>query len=81
MGFRGKSSSLAQLAFVVAPSFILFGYNQAGVGGLLSLSDWSMYSSQHDENVTEVYGTITYSYISGLTMTANRVDSENLPTD
>lgn len=38
MGFRGHALSLAQLGFVVAPSFILFGYNQAGIGGLLSVS-------------------------------------------
>lgn len=40
MGLRGHALSLAQLFLVVAPSFILFGYNQAGVGGLLSLHDW-----------------------------------------
>lgn len=35
--FRGHSLSVAQIALIVAPSFILFGYNQAGVGGLLSV--------------------------------------------
>ncbi|CZT04534.1 related to sugar transporter [Rhynchosporium agropyri] len=40
MTLRGSKLSVAQLALVVAPSFILFGYNQAGVGGLLSLPDW-----------------------------------------
>jgi hypothetical protein len=34
----GHKLSVAQIALVVAPSFILFGYNQAGVGGLLSVS-------------------------------------------
>ncbi|RKF78695.1 Sugar transporter STL1 [Golovinomyces cichoracearum] len=38
---RGRYLSLAQIAFVVAPSFILFGYNQAGIGGLLSLPSWT----------------------------------------
>ncbi|TVY68798.1 Sugar transporter STL1 [Lachnellula suecica] len=38
---RGHRLALAQLALIVAPSFILFGYNQAGVGGLLSLPDWT----------------------------------------
>lgn len=36
-GLRGHNLSLAQLILIVAPSFILFGYNQAGVGGLLSV--------------------------------------------
>lgn len=40
MGLRGHNLSLAQLFLIVAPSFILFGYNQAGVGGLISLKDW-----------------------------------------
>ncbi|KAF8858610.1 general substrate transporter [Acephala macrosclerotiorum] len=39
--FRGHRLSVAQIALIVAPSFILFGYNQAGVGGLLSLPDWT----------------------------------------
>lgn len=38
MPLRGHKLSVAQLALVVAPSFVLFGYNQAGVGGLLSVS-------------------------------------------
>ncbi|RDW57360.1 hypothetical protein BP5796_12810 [Coleophoma crateriformis] len=40
-GLTGHNLSLAQLILIVAPSFILFGYNQAGVGGLLSLTDWT----------------------------------------
>ncbi|KUJ19652.1 general substrate transporter [Mollisia scopiformis] len=39
--FRGHRLSVAQIALIAAPSFILFGYNQAGVGGLLSLPDWT----------------------------------------
>jgi MFS family permease len=39
-GMTGKALSMLQLALIVAPSFILFGYNQAGVGGLLTESDW-----------------------------------------
>lgn len=35
---RGHKLSVAQIALIVAPSFVLFGYNQAGVGGLLSVS-------------------------------------------
>lgn len=38
---RGHSLSVAQIALIVAPSFVLFGYNQAGIGGLLSLPAWT----------------------------------------
>ena len=41
MGFSGKTLQTAQLLLVVLPSFVLFGYNQSGVGGLLSLPDWN----------------------------------------
>lgn len=40
IGKTGSALTVFQLALIVAPSFILFGYNQAGVGGLLTLSDW-----------------------------------------
>jgi MFS family permease len=39
-GLTGKALSVAQIAFVVAPSFILFGYNQSGLGPLLSEEAW-----------------------------------------
>ncbi|KAK9774539.1 putative General substrate transporter [Seiridium cardinale] len=39
-GVTGRSLTILQLGLIVAPSFILFGYNQAGVGGLLTESDW-----------------------------------------
>ena len=41
MGLQGGSLRLAQLLLVVLPAFVLFGYNQSGVGGLLSLRDWN----------------------------------------
>ncbi|RAH65336.1 sugar transporter [Aspergillus aculeatinus CBS 121060] len=34
-----KSLQLAQRIFVIAPAFILYGYNQAGLSALLTLSD------------------------------------------
>ena len=40
MGFTGKTLETAMLMLVVLPSFILFGYNQSGVGGLLSIESW-----------------------------------------
>ncbi|ETS74695.1 hypothetical protein PFICI_13179 [Pestalotiopsis fici W106-1] len=39
-GATGSALAKLQLALIVAPSFILFGYNQAGIGGLLSEEDW-----------------------------------------
>ncbi|KAF2644448.1 general substrate transporter [Massarina eburnea CBS 473.64] len=41
MGLTGKTLQMTQLLLVVMPAFVLFGYNQSGVGGLLSLSDWN----------------------------------------
>ena len=41
LGLRGGGLNLAQLFLVVAPAFVLFGYNQACPGGLLSLEDWT----------------------------------------
>jgi MFS family permease len=41
MGLTGKTLQMAQLLLVVLPAFVLFGYNQSGVGGLLSLRDWN----------------------------------------
>ncbi|KAL6703394.1 hypothetical protein ACN47E_009736 [Coniothyrium glycines] len=37
----GKPLQVVQLLLVVLPAFVLFGYNQSGVGGLLSLRDWN----------------------------------------
>lgn len=39
---------MAQLLLVVLPAFVLFGYNQSGVGGLLSLEDWTKTFPQID---------------------------------
>jgi MFS family permease len=39
-GLRGHALRSAQIICVVAPSFTLFGYNQAGVGFLATLESW-----------------------------------------
>ncbi|KAI1652820.1 putative sugar transporter [Daldinia decipiens] len=39
-GLQGHLLSRLQTALIVAPSFILFGYNQAGIGGLITQNDW-----------------------------------------
>ncbi|KAH7112818.1 general substrate transporter [Dendryphion nanum] len=41
MVLTGKALQTSQLLLVVLPAFVLFGYNQSGVGGLLSLRDWN----------------------------------------
>jgi MFS family permease len=48
MGLTGKSLQMAQLLLVVLPAFVLFGYNQSGVGGLLSLADWNKHFPEID---------------------------------
>lgn len=40
LGVQGRALSIIQIALIVAPAFILFGYNQAGIGGLLHEEDW-----------------------------------------
>lgn len=37
---RGRALQVAQVILVVFPSFFLFGYNQVGVGGLISFESW-----------------------------------------
>ncbi|KAL1616273.1 hypothetical protein SLS56_011486 [Neofusicoccum ribis] len=39
-GLIGHPLERLKVALIVAPSFILFGYNQAGLGGLLTEPDW-----------------------------------------
>ncbi|KAJ5201451.1 uncharacterized protein N7498_006114 [Penicillium cinerascens] len=37
---RGKTLRVAQALLIVAPAFIIFGYNQSGVGPLATLQSW-----------------------------------------
>ncbi|KAL3466994.1 putative sugar transporter [Aspergillus heterothallicus] len=46
---RGQSLILAQLALIVCPSYILFGYNQSNLGGLVSLPDWEAHFPRIDK--------------------------------
>lgn len=39
---QGKTLQALQLVLVVAPAFVLFGYNQSNIGGLLSIRDWAL---------------------------------------
>lgn len=38
--FRGKALHVAQALLIVAPAFIVFGYNQSGLGPLATLQSW-----------------------------------------
>ena len=38
--FRGKTLRVAQALLIVAPAFIIFGYNQSGLGPLATLQSW-----------------------------------------
>ncbi|KAJ5531973.1 MFS sugar transporter [Penicillium frequentans] len=38
--FHGKTLRLAQALLIVAPAFIVFGYNQSGLGPLATLQSW-----------------------------------------
>lgn len=39
-GLTGASLAKLQTTLIVAPAFILFGYNQANLGGLITQDDW-----------------------------------------
>lgn len=40
LGQNGHRLNILQTAFIVMPAFICFGYNQAGLGGLLTEENW-----------------------------------------
>ncbi|THZ17082.1 putative sugar transporter [Aureobasidium pullulans] len=48
MNSRGDALLISQTIFVVAPSFILYGYNLSGLGGLVNLSTWASTFSEID---------------------------------
>ncbi|KAF2171921.1 hypothetical protein M409DRAFT_63459 [Zasmidium cellare ATCC 36951] len=71
---RGKHVGLLQLVLVVAPAFILFGYNQSNVGGLLSVHDWAQTFPEIDTLMTKgaqkkhnstIQGVVVASFVLG----------------
>ncbi|OJJ84299.1 sugar porter family MFS transporter [Aspergillus glaucus CBS 516.65] len=50
---QGRALQIAQVALIVAPAFILFGYNQAGVGPLANLQSWVHTFPEIDATNTE----------------------------
>ncbi|KAL1310484.1 hypothetical protein AAFC00_000774 [Neodothiora populina] len=68
LGLRGSALSLAQILTVVAPAFILFGYNQSGLGGLLTEEDWVKTFPETDTVNTKGAQKSHNSTIQGLTV-------------
>jgi sugar porter (SP) family MFS transporter len=53
LGLTGRSLQFALIALIVAPSFILFGYNQSGMGPIANLQSWvHQYPQVDDVNTT-----------------------------
>ncbi|KAI1084841.1 general substrate transporter [Whalleya microplaca] len=40
INLQAEALARLQIALIVCPAFVLFGYNQAGIGGLLTEPDW-----------------------------------------
>lgn len=65
-GATGHALSVIQIALIVCPAFILFGYNQAGLGGLLTTEDWTRTFPQIDTVHTTGSDKKTKSTLQGL---------------
>ncbi|RMZ89855.1 hypothetical protein DV736_g2914, partial [Chaetothyriales sp. CBS 134916] len=74
MGLTGRALTLAQMATIVCPAFVLFGYNQSNLGGLVGLEDWVKHfpridtihtkGAQKDNNAT-IQGLVVATYTLG----------------
>ncbi|KAI1747693.1 putative sugar transporter [Xylaria castorea] len=47
-GLRGQALIIALIILIVLPSYVIFGYNQANLGGLVGLEDWTATFSEID---------------------------------
>lgn len=52
LGVTGNRLALAQILLTVLPSYVLFGYNQSNLGGLVGLPDWVKYFPRIDTLTT-----------------------------
>ncbi|RAH86932.1 general substrate transporter [Aspergillus japonicus CBS 114.51] len=89
MGLAGTRLARARICFIVVPSFLLFGYNQSNIGGLLSYPSFIKYFPQIDTSNTtgsskannaKAQGTVVAIYTIGcllgalsITQIANRI--------
>ena len=67
-GLRGRALNLLQNSLVAAPAFTLYGYNQANVGGLIKLQDWSKTFPEIDTIHTNGSSQDTKSTLQGFTV-------------
>ncbi|KAK9458441.1 sugar transporter [Dipodascopsis uninucleata] len=72
--FRGKSQTIARTAFILTPSFILFGYFQSLLGGVLSFKSFysqfpimntSTTTGQEKSHNSTIQGTVVAVYTLG----------------
>ncbi|KAL4892803.1 general substrate transporter [Aspergillus ambiguus] len=75
MLLKGRQLRWAQTLFVVFPSFMLFGYNQVGVGGLLSFASWTstfpeIDTTSNTDGATSYHSVIQGVYVSSFTLGA-----------
>ncbi|KAL8294525.1 hypothetical protein RB597_007836 [Gaeumannomyces tritici] len=70
-GLTGHRLAVLQTTLITAPSFILFGYNQAGLDGLIGLKDWErtfpeIDTTHHKESsVSTLKGFVVATFVIG----------------
>lgn len=52
-GLRGERLNVARIFLVIVPSFLLFGYNQSALGGVLAFESFTSVFPQIDTTNTE----------------------------
>ncbi|KAF4126123.1 sugar transporter [Geosmithia morbida] len=66
LGLRGQRLALAQALLIMLPAYVLFGYNQANLGSILHLSDWTATFPRIDADNTTGAQKENNSTVSGL---------------
>ena len=66
LGLRGNSLTLAQIMLIICPAYTLYGYQQSGLGGLVSLPDWVEHFPQIDTVRTKGHTKSHNSTLQGL---------------
>ncbi len=56
LGLRGESLAFVRIVMIVVPSFLLFGYNQSSLGGVLAFKSFTDHFPKIDTTTTK--GTI-----------------------
>ncbi|KAI2791266.1 hypothetical protein POX_c04123 [Penicillium oxalicum] len=71
--FRGKALRVAQALLIVAPAFILFGYNQSGLGPLSTLQSWVEVFPEIDTINTKGPSRAQHSTIKGVVIASMQI--------